>query len=154
MVSAPSGELSSTPTSALSSKPLAAVPSEPSKRSVSPSPEHLWCSQHSRREVSNYQNLVVKALEAGLGFGGQLGFKTPSAIARHGNINLAVAGQNGLRADAIAVIATAAPSWIAFFVAEMFGQFRPESPLDQGLLQLFEKPFLAKQIFRLLIINK
>ena len=100
------------------------------------------------------QNLVVKALEAGLTFGDQLGFKTPSAIARHGNINLAVAGQNGLRADAIAVIATAAPSWIAFFVAEMFGQFRPESPLDQGLLQLFEKPFLAKQVFRLLIINK
>src|SRR5208283_2350014 len=54
MVSAPSGELSSTPTSALSSKPLAAVPSEPSKRSVSPSPEHLWCSQHSRREVRYY----------------------------------------------------------------------------------------------------
>src|SRR5208283_5281546 len=50
----PSGELSSTPTSALSSKPPAAVPSEPSKQSVLPSPEHLWCSQHSRREVSNY----------------------------------------------------------------------------------------------------
>jgi hypothetical protein len=40
--------------STISSKPLAAVPSEPSKQSVSPSPEHLWCSQHSRREVSNY----------------------------------------------------------------------------------------------------
>src|SRR5208282_3329685 len=50
----PSGELSSTPTSALSSKPPAAVPSEPSKQSVLPSPDHLWCSQHSRREVSNY----------------------------------------------------------------------------------------------------
>ena len=54
MVSAPSGELSSTPTSALSSKPPAAVPSEPSKQSLSPSPERRWCSQHSRREASNY----------------------------------------------------------------------------------------------------
>ena len=61
MVSAPSGELSSTPTSALSSKPPAAVPSEPSKQSVSPSPEHLWCSQHSRREVSNYSSYTGPA---------------------------------------------------------------------------------------------
>ncbi|MGO9238871.1 MAG: tetratricopeptide repeat protein [Methylocella sp.] len=62
MVSAPSGELSSTPTSDLSSKPPAAVPSEPSKQSVSPSPEHLWCSQHSRREVSNYGSSEARPL--------------------------------------------------------------------------------------------
>jgi len=53
--------VSSTPTSALSSKPPAAVPSEPSKQSVLPSPEHLWCSQHSRREVSNYSQTGVRA---------------------------------------------------------------------------------------------
>src|SRR5208282_6726791 len=66
MVSAPSGELSSTPTSALSSKPPAAVPSEPSKQSVSPSPKHLWCSQHSRREVSNYKHFGTIEIAAKL----------------------------------------------------------------------------------------
>ncbi len=48
----------------------------------------------------------------------------------------------------------AAPGRIAFFIAEMLGQLRPESPLDQGLLQLLEKPFLAKQILRLRIIGQ
>src|SRR5271168_5003048 len=36
----------------------------------------------------------------------------------------------------------------------MLGQLRPESPLDQGLLQLLEEALLSEQIFRFRIARK
>jgi hypothetical protein len=100
------------------------------------------------------QNLVIKALEPRLSLGDQLRLDGSGPISWHGDLDLAVFGQNRLRADAIAVVAAAAAGGIAFFVAEMLGQLYPESLLDQGLLQFFEKPLFAKQIFWLRIIGK
>src|SRR6202521_5083482 len=85
---------------------------------------------------------------------GHLRLEGSGPISWHGDLDLAVFRQNRLRADTVAVVAAAAAGWIAFFVAEMLGQLRSESPLDQGLLQLLEKPFLAKQILWFRIIGK
>ncbi len=42
-----------------------------------------------------------------------------------------------------------APGNVAPFIAQMVGQFDAQSPLNQDLLQLCEKPILASQIFQL-----
>src|SRR3954469_9219090 len=109
---------------------------------------------HSHAAGVEAQNLVIEAVEVGLAFGNQLRLERPGAVARNRNLDLAVLGQDGLRAGAVTAVAASAAGRIALLIAEMFGQFRPERPLDQRLLELLEQPIVAGQVFRLLIVSK
>jgi hypothetical protein len=80
------------------------------------------------------QNLLIKAVKARLSFGDQLRFEAPSAIARHRNLDLAILGQNRLRAGPVAAVTGPAPGRIAFLITEVLAQFGPERALNQGLL--------------------
>ena len=87
-------------------------------------------------------------------FGDQLRLEAAGAIARNRDIDLAILGQDRLRAGAVAAVAAAAAGRIALLVAEMLGQLGPKRTLDQRLLQLLEQPVLSGQIFGLLIVSK
>jgi hypothetical protein len=69
----------------------------------------------------------------------QLRFETAGPIARYRNLDLAILGQDRLRARSVAAIAFATACRIALLIAEMVGQLRPKRTLDQRLLQLFEE---------------
>jgi hypothetical protein len=100
------------------------------------------------------QNLVVEAVEPRLAFGDQQWLEAAGPVARDGNIDLAILGQNRLRARAVAVVAAAAARRIALLVAKMLTQLRAKRTLDQRLLQLLEKPVRTRQVLRLLIVSK
>ena len=72
----------------------------------------------------------------------------------HRNVDLAILGQDRLCARSVAAVAAAAARRIAFLVAQVLGQLGPERPLDQRLLELLEKPIVARQVFGLLIVSK
>ena len=100
------------------------------------------------------QDLVIEAIEPGLPLGDQLRLEAAGAIARHGNLDLAILRQDRLRARPVAAVAGAPAGGIALLVAQMLGQLGPKRSLDQPLLQLFEQPILAGQVFGLLIFSK
>jgi hypothetical protein len=99
------------------------------------------------------QYLVVEPIEAGLALGDQLWLETAGAVV-HRNLDLTVVGQDRLWACAIAAVAATAAGRVALFVAQMVGQLGAERTLDQGLLELFEKSILSRQVFGLLIVSK
>ena len=100
------------------------------------------------------QNLVVEAVKMRLALGDQLRLEAAGAVARDRDLDLAVIGQDRLAARAVAAVAAAAAGRIALLVAQVLGQLRPKRPLDQRLLQLFEKPVFASQVLWLLIVGK
>ena len=100
------------------------------------------------------QNLVVETGEVRLAFGDQLRLEGAGPIARHRNLDLAILGQERLRACPVAAVAFAASCRIALLIAEMLGQLRSQRSLDQRLLQLLEQPVLSGQVLRLLIASK
>lgn len=85
--------------------------------------------------------------------GDQLRFEAACPIARHCNIDLAILGEDRLRAGAVAAVAAAAAGGIALLITQMFGQLRSERPFDQRLLELIEKSIFPRQILRLLILS-
>src|SRR5579864_7910897 len=100
------------------------------------------------------QNLVVEPGEMRLALGDQLRLEAAGTIARHRNLDLAILGQERLRARPVAAVAFAASCKIALLIAEMLGQLRSQRSLDQRLLQLLEEPVLPGQVLRLLIVSK
>ena len=100
------------------------------------------------------QNLAVEAIEPGLALGDQLRLEAADAVAWHRNVDLAILGQDRLCARSVAAVAAAAARRIAFLVAQVLGQLGPERPLDQRLLELLEKPIVARQVFGLLVVSK
>ena len=100
------------------------------------------------------QDLVVEAVEPGLALGDQLRLEAAGPVARDRDLDLAVLGQDRLRARPVAAVAAAAAGRVALLVAKMLGQLRTKRALDQRLLQLLEKPVLAGQVFGLLIVSK
>jgi hypothetical protein len=69
-------------------------------------------------------------------------------VARDRDVDLAIIGQDRLRAGAVAAVAAATAGWIALLVAEMLAQLRSQRPLDQRLLQPLEKPVRTRQVFK------
>jgi hypothetical protein len=92
------------------------------------------------------QNLVVKAVEPRLALGDQLRFEAAGPIAGNRDLDLPVLGQDGLSARPVTAVAAAPPRRIALLVAQVLGQLGPQCPLDQGLLELLEKPVLPGQV--------
>ncbi|MGY3695838.1 hypothetical protein ACVIGA_005918 [Bradyrhizobium sp. USDA 3240] len=89
-----------------------------------------------------------------LALGDELRFETAGAVARYGNLDLAVLGQDRLAAGAIAAVARPSTARIALLIAEMFAQLGGERALDQRLLQLLEQPVVSGQALGLLIVSK
>jgi hypothetical protein len=102
------------------------------------------------------QNLIVEAVETGLSFGDQQWLEAAGPIAWHGYVDLALFGQDRLRAGAVAAIAAAAAAAgrVTLLVAKMIAQLRTKRSLNQRLLQLLEKPVRTCEVFRLLIVSK
>ena len=100
------------------------------------------------------QDLVVEAAEPPLALRDQLRLEAAGPVARDLDVDLAVLGQDRLRARAVAAVAAAAARRVALLVAQMRRQLRPERTLDQRLLQPFEQPVVAGQVLRLLIVGK
>jgi hypothetical protein len=92
------------------------------------------------------ENFLVKAVEPGLALGDQQRLEAAGPVARNGNLDLAIVGQDGLGAGAVAAVATATAGRVALLVAEMFAQLGSQRAFDQRLLQLFEKPIRASQV--------
>jgi hypothetical protein len=84
----------------------------------------------------------------------ELRLEAAGAVARHGDLDLAVLGQDRLRARPVAAVAAAAAGRIALLVAQVLGQLGSESPFDQGFLELLEQPIIPGQVFRLRIVSK
>jgi hypothetical protein len=76
-----------------------------------------------------------------------------SAISRHRD-SICHPIQDRLGADPIAMVAAGMAGRIVLFLAELFDQLSPESPLDHGLLQLFEKPFFTEEILPIRTVGK
>jgi hypothetical protein len=100
------------------------------------------------------ENLLVKAVEPCLALGDQQWLEAAGPVARGRDVDLAIIGQDRLRAGAVAAVAAATTDWIALLVAKMLAQLRPQRALNQRLLQLLEKPVRTRQVFRLLIVSK
>jgi hypothetical protein len=100
------------------------------------------------------QNLVVEAIEPPLALADQLWLEAAGPVARDRDLNLSVLGQERLRAAAVAAVAAAAAGRIALLIPQVLGQLGAERAFDQRLLQPLEKPALAGQVFRLLIVSK
>src|SRR5947209_1406419 len=100
------------------------------------------------------ENLLVKAVEPGLALGDQQWLEAAGPVAWHSDVDLAVVGQDRLRAGAVAAVAATAAGRIALLVAKMLAQLRTKRPLNQRLLQLLEKPVRTSEVFRLLIVSK
>src|SRR5215212_7832046 len=100
------------------------------------------------------ENLLVKAVEPGLTLGDQQRLEAAGPVAWHRNVDLAILGQDRLRAGPVAAIAAAAAGRIALLVAKMLAQFRTKRPLNQRLLQLLEKTVRACEVLGLLIVSK
>ena len=60
------------------------------------------------------QNLVVEAIEPGLALGDQLRLEAAGPVAGHGYVDLAVLGQDRLRAGPVTAIAAAAAGRVPF----------------------------------------
>src|ERR1700730_4711965 len=97
---------------------------------------------------------VRDELEPRLALGDQQRLEAAGPVARDRDVDLAIIGQDRLRAGAVAAVAAATAGWIALLVAEMLAQLRSQRPLDQRLLQPLEKPVRTRQVFRLLIVSK
>ena len=100
------------------------------------------------------QNLVIEAIEAGLVFTDQLRLEAAGAVARDGDLDLAILGQNRLRTGPVTAVTAAATGRVALLVAQVPSQLGAQRALDQGLLQPLEKAIVASQVFRLLIVSK
>src|SRR5215216_2171109 len=100
------------------------------------------------------QNLIVEAVETGLALGDQQRLEAAGPVAWHRDVDLAVLGQDRLRAGAVAAIAAAAAGRVSLLVAKMIAQFRSKRPLNQRLLQLLEKPVRACEVLGFLIVSK
>jgi hypothetical protein len=59
-----------------------------------------------------------------------------------------------LRSRGTSISTAAAASRIALLVAEMVRQLGTQGSLEQGLLELLEQPFLAQQVFWLLVAGQ
>jgi hypothetical protein len=73
------------------------------------------------------QNLVIEAVEMRLPLGDQLWLEAADPVARDRYLDLAILGQDRLRARAVAVIAAAAAGRVALLVAEVLGEFPARS---------------------------
>jgi len=100
------------------------------------------------------QNLVIEAIKSGSDLWRSAAARScrrgrggPQSRSRH-------LAQNRLRAGAVAAVATAAASRVASLIAKMLCQLGSQRALDQRLLQPLEKPLIAGQVFRLLIVSK
>jgi hypothetical protein len=100
------------------------------------------------------QDLVVDTVEPRLSFRDQLRLEAANAVARDGNLDLAIVGQDRLRTRPIAAVATASTVGIALFISQVLSEFCAERPLDQRLLELLEEPILACEILGLGIVGK
>ncbi len=100
------------------------------------------------------QNLVVEAVEPPLALGDQLRLEAARPVARHRNLDLAVLGEDRLRARAVAAVAAAAAGRITLLVTQVFGQLHSERALDQRPLELLKKPIFPRQVLGLLIVSK
>ena len=100
------------------------------------------------------QDLVVEPVEPGLAFGDKLRLEGSRPVARDRNLNFSILGQKRLRARPVAAVAASPPGGIALLVAQMLAQLGAKRPLDQSLLQLFEKPIFARQILGLPVVRK
>src|SRR5437773_5072009 len=84
------------------------------------------------------QDFVVEAAETGLAFGDQQWFEAAGPVAWHGDVDLAILGQDRLRAGAVTAVAAAAPGRASLPVAKMIAQLRAKRPLNQPLPPLLE----------------
>src|SRR6266516_149415 len=100
------------------------------------------------------QNLVVEAVEPPLALGDQLRLEAARPVARHRKLDLAVLGEDRLRARAVAAVAAAAAGRITLLVTQVFGQLHSERALDQRPLELLKKPIFPRQVLGLLIVSK
>jgi len=89
-----------------------------------------------------------------LPFGDQLRLEGPGAVAWGRNSDLALIGEDRLRTRPVAAVAAAAAYRIALLVAQLVSHFPPKRPLDQGILQLLEKPVFPRQVLGLRIVGK
>src|SRR4051794_16241055 len=94
------------------------------------------------------ENLLVEAVEPRLALGDQQRLEAAGPVARHGNVDFAIVGQDGLGAAPVAAVAAATAGRIALLIAKMLAQLGSQSALDQRLLQLFEKTIRARQVLR------
>src|SRR6516162_4343410 len=86
--------------------------------------------------------------------GDQLRLEAANPVARDRNRDLAILRQDRLRARPVAAVAAAAARGIALLVTQMVGQLSAKRPLDQGLLELLEKPIVPRQILGLFIVSQ
>jgi hypothetical protein len=100
------------------------------------------------------QDLVVEPLEPRLALGDELRLEAAGAVAGHRKVEFAVPGQDRLRAGPVAAVSAATTGRITLLIAQVTSQLSPESPFDQGLLELLEQPVIPGQIFGLRIVNK
>jgi len=84
--------------------------------------------------------LSSKPGKPGLPLGDELRLEPASTIARDRDLDLAVIRQNCLRTRPLAAVALATALRIVLLVAKVLSQFRIKRPLNQGLVELFEKP--------------
>jgi hypothetical protein len=84
------------------------------------------------------ENLLVKAVEPGLALGDQQRLEAAGPIARDRDVDLAIIGQDSLRAGAVAAVAAATAGRVPLLVAKVLAQLRPKRSLDERLLQLLE----------------
>src|SRR3954468_18930809 len=100
------------------------------------------------------QDFVVEAVEPRLALSDQQRLENAGPVAGHRDVDLAVLGQDRLRAGPVTAIAAAAAGRVPLLVAKMIAQLRTKRPLNQRLLQLLEKPVRSCEVFRLLIVSK
>src|SRR5580704_5431617 len=94
-----------------------------------------WDLSHRHAAGIEAQNLVVETGEMRLAFGDQLRLEAADTIARHRNFDLAILGQERLRARPVAAVAFAASCRIALLIAEVLGQLRSHGyPVQYALL--------------------
>jgi hypothetical protein len=89
------------------------------------------------------QDLIVKPVEPGLAFGDKLRLEGAGPVAGNENLNFPIFGQKCLRTGAVAAVAAAPAGRVTLLVAQMICQLRAKRPLDQRLLELFEKSVFA-----------
>src|SRR6188474_1005866 len=100
---------------------------------------------HTHAARIHGDDLVVEVREAALVFGDQLRVKGAGPVPRNRQPHLRGAGQNRLLRAAVAAVG------IAFgpLFPKMFVELGVQNALRQRLLQLLNKPVLAKQLLRI-----
>src|SRR5215218_9312514 len=86
------------------------------------------------------QDFVVEAVETGLALGDQLRLEAASPVAWHSYVDLALLGQDRLRAGAVTAIAAAAAGRVPLLVAKMLAQLRTKRPLNQAFFSCLKSP--------------